>query len=88
MNYTVLIAKSVRKQLDKLPEEVKPRTFSKIQSLAANPRPDGIKKLKGYFDQYRLRVGDYRIRYRIDDDSRNVNILQCKHRKDVYRDKK
>ena len=87
MNYTVLVSKSVRKQIDKLPEEVKPRTFSKIQALAVNPRPDGVKKLKGYTDQYRLRVGNYRIRYRIEDDSKNVRILQCKHRKDVYKDK-
>ena len=88
MNYTVLISKSVRKHLDRLPEEVKPRTFAEIQSLAANPRPNGVKKLKGYSDQYRIRVGNYRIRYKIDDDSRNVRILQCKHRKDVYRDKR
>ena len=87
MNYTILISKSVQKQLDKLPEEIKPRTFSKIQALAAAPRPDGVKKLKGYTNQYRLRIGNYRIRYRVEDESKTIRILQCKHRKDVYRDK-
>ncbi|MEH2406207.1 type II toxin-antitoxin system RelE family toxin [Nostoc sp.] len=42
-------------------------------------------KLKGSDNEYRIRIGDYRVRYEIDDQSQLVQILQCKHRKDVYR---
>ena len=87
MKYRLIISKSVRKQVDKLPEEVRPRIFAKIQSLADLPRPDGVSKLKGYSSQYRIRVGNYRIRYEVDDGQATVKILQCKHRRDVYRDK-
>ncbi|WP_371819475.1 type II toxin-antitoxin system RelE/ParE family toxin [Tolypothrix sp. PCC 7910] len=61
------------------------RVIEKIQSLASEPRPDGVVKLKGSDNEYRIRIGDYRVRYEIDDDSQLVQILQCKHRKDVYR---
>ena len=87
MNYTVLISKSVRKQLDRLPDEIQPRAFAKIKELSEMPRPDGVKKLKGYSNQYRVRVGNYRIRYNVEDEAKSVRILQCKHRKDVYKDK-
>lgn len=48
MKYGLIISKSVRKQVDKLPEDVKPHIFEKVQSLADVPRPDGVSKLKGY----------------------------------------
>ncbi len=53
--------------------------------LAENPRPEGVVKLKGYDDEYRIRIGDYRVRYEIDDEESIVVLLHCKHRKDVYR---
>lgn len=87
MRYAILISKSVRKQLDKLSNNIRLRALAKIRLLAEVPRPDGVKKLKGYSSQYRLRVGSYRIRYDIDDEQRIIKILQCKHRRDVYKDK-
>lgn len=57
----------------------------KFTHLADEPRPDGVIKLKGSDNEYRIRVGDYRVRYEIDDESQLVQLLQCKHRKDVYR---
>jgi mRNA interferase RelE/StbE len=87
MKYALIISKSVEKQLNVLPKNVGPRIFAKIQSLADVPRPDGVIKLKGYNNQYRVRVGSYRIRYEVDDAEATVKILQCKHRKDVYKDK-
>ncbi|MGC1218024.1 MAG: type II toxin-antitoxin system RelE/ParE family toxin [Phormidesmis sp.] len=87
MTYRIIISKSVTKQLDKLPDSITPRVISTIKSLSQKPRPDGVKKLKGYRNQYRVRVGSYRIRYEIEDELKNVKILQCKHRKDVYKDK-
>lgn len=85
MSYTVVISKSVQKQIDNLPNDVIERVIEKIQNLASEPRPDGIVKLKGADNEYRIRIGDYRVRYEIDDESQLVEILQCKHRKDVYR---
>lgn len=85
MSYTVVIAKSVQKQIDDLPSDMKERIVDKIQNLANEPRPDGVIKLKGSDNEYRIRVGDYRVRYEIDDENQLVQLLQCKHRKDVYR---
>lgn len=53
--------------------------------LAENPRPEGAIKLKGYENEYRIRIGDYRVRYEIYDQEFVVLLLHCKHRKDVYR---
>ncbi|QSJ14399.1 type II toxin-antitoxin system RelE/ParE family toxin [Nostoc sp. UHCC 0702] len=85
MSYTVIISKSVQKQIDNLPNDVIERVIEKIQNLALEPRPEGIVKLKGSDNEYRIRIGDYRVRYEIDDENQLVQILQCKHRKDVYR---
>ena len=85
MSYTVVISKSVQKQIDNLPNDVIDRVLEKIQNLALEPRPDGVVKLKGWDNEYRIRAGDYRVRYEVDDESQLVQILQCKHRKDVYK---
>ncbi len=85
MSYTVVVSKSVQKQIDDLPSDIKERIAEKIQNLADEPRPDGVVKLKGSDNEYRIRVGDYRVRYEIDDENQLVQLLQCKHRKDVYR---
>lgn len=85
MSFTVVISKSVQKQIDNLGDDIIERVIDKIQNLASEPRPDGVVKLKGSDNEYRIRVGNYRIRYEINDESQLVQILQCKHRKDVYR---
>ncbi len=87
MSYTVVISKSIQKQIDNLPNDVIDRVLEKIQNLALEPRSDGVVKLKGSDNEYRIRAGDYRVRYEVDDESQLVQILQCKHRKDVYRKK-
>jgi mRNA interferase RelE/StbE len=86
MTYTIVVVKTVQKQLDNLPGVVSPRIYAKIQQLAENPRPSGVIKLKAFDNQYRVRVGDYRIRYAIDDANLVIRLLQCKHRKDIYKD--
>ena len=85
MTYTIITPKAVQKQLDALPDEVYERIAVKIQQLAEDPRPDGVVKMKGTDNEYRIRVGDYRVRYEIDDKELLILLLQCKHRKDVYR---
>jgi mRNA interferase RelE/StbE len=86
MSYRVVIPKSVQKQLTQLPRDLRNRVLDRISSLAENPRPSGTKKLKGYQNEYRIRIGDYRIRYEIDEGESVVIILNCRHRKDAYRD--
>lgn len=85
MSYSIVISKSVQKQINNLPSEIQKRIFEKIQSLKDNPRPDGIIKLKNCDREYRVRVGNYRVRYEINDEDRIILLLQCKHRKDIYR---
>jgi len=85
MTYTILTPKVVQKQLDALPNDVYDRIAVKILQLAENPRPDGVVKLKGAGNEYRIRIGDYRVRYEIGDEELIILLLQCKHRKDVYK---
>ena len=85
MKYTIIISKSVQKQISRLSNELQKRVIGKISGLQEEPRPTGIVKMKGYSNEYRLRVGNYRIRYEIDDSQRIIKILQCKHRREVYR---
>lgn len=85
MTYTVITPKAVRKQLNALPDDVYNRIAKKIEQLAEDPRPDGVAKTKGSDNEYRIRIGDYRVRYEIDDKELITLLLQCKHRKDVYR---
>lgn len=61
------------------------RIVAKIQALAVDARPRGSEKLAGYDDRYRLRQGNYRIVYLVDDDASVVTIYKIGHRKDVYR---
>jgi mRNA interferase RelE/StbE len=85
MSYQVIIPKPVEKQLDDLPKQARSQILEKILSLEEEPRPSKVKKLKGFENEYRIRVGDYRIRYEIDDKNLTVIVLHCKHRKDVYK---
>ncbi len=68
MIYTVILPKPVQKQLDNLPDDIRNRIIEKIVLLAQDPRPQGAIKLKDSEDEYRIRVGDYRVRYEIDDE--------------------
>ena len=85
MTYTIITPKAVQKQLDALPDDVCDRIAVKILQLAENPRPDGVVKLKGADNEYRIRIGDHRVRYEIRDEELIIILLQCKHRKDVYK---
>jgi len=84
-HYQVIIPKPVQKQLDKLPKKEFKRVIKCLINLRDNPRPDGCLKLRGYENEYRLRIGNYRVRYEIRSDNRVIVILHCLHRKDIYR---
>ena len=85
MTYAIVTPKAVQKQLDNLPDEIYQRILKKLEQLSEEPRPDGVVKLKGSTDEYRIRIGDYRVRYKINDSELIILLVQCKHRKDSYR---
>jgi mRNA interferase RelE/StbE len=82
--YSVEIKPSAGKELDALNNALFARIDRKILALAENPRPPGCKKLRGYKDQWRIRVGDWRIVYIVDDNARRVSVSRVAHRKEVY----
>jgi mRNA interferase RelE/StbE len=84
MKYTILIERYAQKQIMKLDKKVIPLIKASIADLADNPRPYGYKKLKGE-DAYRIRVGDYRVIYEIDDGKIIVIVVSVGHRKDIYK---
>lgn len=86
MSYTVKFTKGAKRQLRKLPLDVQERIRAKINDLKIEPRPSGVKKLKGEENSYRIRIGDYRVVYEIEDDILKVTVVRVKHRNEVYKD--
>jgi mRNA interferase RelE/StbE len=82
--YTVRIKRSAEKEMDRLPDKTFRRITQAILRLESNPRPRTSKKLRGVQD-YRLRVGQYRVLYSVDDRRRSIVISAVGHRRDVYR---
>ena len=82
--YEVRIRSSAKKEMKSLPKEAISRIILAIRDLKTNPRPHGGKKLQDR-EEYRIREGDYRILYLIDDRVRVVDIVGVNHRKDAYR---
>jgi mRNA interferase RelE/StbE len=85
MTYQVVLDRAAEKDLAKLPGDVRERAKSRIARLATIPRPPQSEKLAGPTGLWRLRAGDYRIVYSIDDGRQTVRVELVKHRKDVYR---
>jgi len=85
MAYRVLLRPAAARDLDSLPGEPRRRIEAAIDHLAHNPRPHGTKKLVGFEDEWRLRIGDYRVLYVIDDLSKAVTIARVAHRREAYR---
>ena len=82
--YRILVKESVSKDLTKLPKKDVKRIVTAIKALAQNPRPPQSKKLSGQ-ERYRLRQGNYRILYSIEDEQLVVCVVRAGHRRDVYR---
>ena len=83
MDYEVFILRRAQKQLAQLPKQNYSRIRDLLVALANNPRPSGCKKLIGR-EGWRLRAGNYRVIYEIDDDHKRVTVLDIGHRKDIY----
>lgn len=84
VKYTVVITASVQKMLAKLPDAIANKLETAMLALEYNPRPHGYKKLKGRVAN-RIRVGDYRIIYEVEDFILKVTVIDAGHRKEIYR---
>lgn len=85
MPYTIQIKNSALKELRKLPENFSAQVARDIDALAKNPRPIGHKKLKGHDGLYRIRSGNYRVVYQIQDKVLIVLVVRIGNRKEVYK---
>jgi mRNA interferase RelE/StbE len=84
--YEVRIAPAAVRQLKKLPQTMRERVVHAMEGLSNDPRPKGVEKLSQNPRLWRVRVGDYRLVYWIDDESKVLITLIVRHRKDAYRD--
>ena len=82
--YAVEFVRSARREFEQLPAKVVSRVLRAVRSLQETPRPHGSRKLVGEEATYRLRVGQYRVVYEVDDAKRSVLITRVRHRKDAY----
>jgi mRNA interferase RelE/StbE len=82
--YRVALTASAEKELHRLPAQMVARFVPRLEGLALAPRPPGCRKLKGGDSEWRIRVGDYRIVYEIDDTARTVDVTRIAHRREVY----
>lgn len=85
-SYSLFIKPSAGKELEAVGSKAdRQRIVAEIQALVVDARPRGSEKLAGYEDRYRVRQGNYRIVYLVDDDASVITIYKIGHRKDVYR---
>jgi mRNA interferase RelE/StbE len=84
LRYSLEIKQSAQKELDALDDTLFGRIDKKILALVSNPRPTGCKKLKGYKDHWRIRIGDYRAIYVVDEANAAVTVTRVAHRREVY----
>jgi mRNA interferase RelE/StbE len=84
-DYSVVFARSARKELQNLDPQVARRILKQIEMLVASSRPGGVVKLEGAADLWRIRVGEWRVVYRISDRDRLVDVVAVRHRGDAYR---
>ena len=83
--YEVYVEKAAENDLKRLPTTTFQRIIFRIRTLAENPRPSGCRKLTGSKDDWRIRIGDHRVLYEIDEKAKAVRILRVRHRREAYR---
>jgi mRNA interferase RelE/StbE len=84
--YSITIKKTASKELQAISEkETFMRLIEKIKSLAMDPRPQGAEKLAGRSNLFRIRQGNYRVVFSVDDQARVIDVIKVGHRRDVYR---
>jgi mRNA interferase RelE/StbE len=83
--YEVYLERAAERDLRRLSVENFRRIASRIKRLAGDPRPSGCRKITGSESDWRIRVGDYRVIYEIDDKARSVKVMRVRHRREAYR---
>jgi mRNA interferase RelE/StbE len=83
-SYDVALTSSATKELKNLSTQLIARIVPRLENLASNPRPPGCKKLRGGDREWRIRIGDYRVVYTIDDAKLLVEVTRIRHRSEVY----
>lgn len=83
-SYRLSLTASAEKELQGLPAKTVARIAVRVERLASVPRPPGCKKLVGGDKEWRIRIGDYRVVYEIDDAAKTVDVTRIAHRRDVY----
>lgn len=84
MKYKVEVSQNAARNLERLPKPYITKIYTKILSLRDNPRPSGCKKLKGYANFWRIRIGVYRVIYSIEEEIKIVEVRKVLHGKDAY----
>ena len=84
-DYAVTFARSARRELETLDASIVRRVISRIEALAQEPRPPGSRKLQGEQNLWRIRIGDYRVIFSVDDRKQIVDLVRIRHRREAYR---
>jgi mRNA interferase RelE/StbE len=85
MKYSITFKPSASNDIESLPVEISLRILSDIEKLKYNPRPFGCKKIVGSRNDWRIRIGNYRVLYEVDDVEKRIRVFRIKHRKEAYR---
>jgi len=85
VTHSIRFAPAAQREFDRLPREARRRLRPRIDALAEEPRPQGAKTLSGLKGALAIRVGDYRVVYRVDGEQLEVLIVRVAHRREVYR---
>ena len=83
--YAITFARSARRELEKIDPSLARRILITIEELSNEPRPPGCRKLQGSTNLWRVRIGDYRVVYSVDDRHRVIDITAVRHRREAYR---
>ena len=83
--YEILLERAAERDLKRLPTSDFKRIISEVNKLADSPRPSGCRKITGSKNDWRIRVGDYRVIYEIDNNARHIKVMRIKQREDAYR---
>jgi mRNA interferase RelE/StbE len=82
--YAVSVNRSAQKEIRALDGSIRVRVVHSFHLIAANPRPPGCRKLVGAINRWRIRIGEYRVIYSIDDANRQVEVVAVRHRSKAY----
>ena len=83
--YEVYLERAAERDLRHLSSETFHRIIPRIKALSENPRPSGCRKITGSKNDWRIRIGDYRVIYEIDESSNIVRVMRVRHRREIYR---